>query len=150
MKNSIIILSCIVHLFFLNNLFAQDLITEKNTISGSILGTSSYAGVTYERMITDEFVGEIGIGLLSVGLGVTYYPWKIKENHINFYTGLKYGSRNVITKLLLINDKKDPVFYLPFGLNYSANEGMNLALDFGPSLYGSRSIFGNIRVGFRF
>ena len=150
LKNSILFSSYIIYLFFLNHLNAQDLITEKNTISLSILGTSSYVGVTYERMITDELVGELGIGLLSVGLGGTFYPWKIKENHINFYTGLKYRSRNIITKVFLIDDKKDPVFYIPIGLNYSASEGMNLALDVGPSLHGSMSIFANLRVGFRF
>lgn len=129
---------------------AQDLITEKNFVSLSIFGTSSYVGVTYERKLTNEIVGEVGIGLLSVGLGATYYPWKIKEDHLNFYTGLKYGSRNIITSIFLIDDKKDPVFYLPIGLNYSASGGLNLALDIGPSLNDSTSIYANLRIGFRF
>lgn len=129
---------------------AQDLVTEKNILSASVLGTSSYFGFTYERLITDELVGELGIGLLSVGLGATYYPRKIKENHINFYTGLKYGSRNIITTLFLIDEKKDPIFYIPFGINYPYNDDMNLALDIGPSFNGSTGIYANLRLGFRF
>lgn len=138
---------------------AQDLVTEKNILSASVLGTSSYLGFTYERLITDELIGELGIGLLSVGLGATYYPWKIKENKMNFYTGLKYGSRNALSKFFLRNvlriqleiiEKKDPIFYIPFGIIYPYNDDMNLALDIGPSFNGSTSIYANLRLGFRF
>ena len=75
----------LIFTFFLSvNLNAQDIITEKNNISFSILGSSSYVGVTYERMLTDNWVAEVGVGLLSVGFGATYYPWEIKEDDISF------------------------------------------------------------------
>ncbi len=158
-KNIVLIISSVFYFYFLNHLYAQDLVTEKNMLSASVLGTSSYLGFTYERLITDHFVAELGIGVLSLGFGATFYPSKIKENKMNFYTGLKYGSRNALSKFFLRNvlriqleiiEKKEPVLYVPFGINYPYNDDMNLALDIGPSLNGSTSIYANLRLGFRF
>lgn len=158
-KTFVLILSSVFYFYFFNHLHAQNLVEEKNILSASVLGTSSYLGFTYERLITDQIVAELGIGVLSLGFGATFYPSKIKENKMNFYTGLKYGSRNALSKFFLRNvlriqleiiEKKEPIFYIPFGINYPYNRDMNLALDIGPSLNGSTSIHANIRLGFRF
>ena len=150
MKKAVIVLGFILSLGFTNNSNAQDLITEKNLLSFSVLGTSSYLGVTYERLLTDEWAVELGVGALSVGFGATYYPWKIKEDDVSFYTGVKYSSPNVITELFLIPSDTDSIVYIPIGFTYATSEGFNLGLDIGPSLAGGTGVFGNIRAGFRF
>lgn len=150
-KQTCIACLLLVNLLLSHRVCAQDLDLKKNVLSVSALGTSSFIGIMYERVITDQIVGEAGIGILSLGLGITYYPFEIKENHVNFYTGLKYGSRNLITNILTTGrNKKDPVLYIPAGINCISEQSFSLALDFGPSLNGSTSIFGNLRIGFRF
>lgn len=150
MKKIAFTLSLVIALLFSVNLNAQETITEKNNISFSILGASSYAGVTYERMLTDNWVAEVGVGLLSVGFGATYYPWEIKEDDISFYTGVKYSSPNIISFAFLIPDKTESTVYIPFGFTYATDEGFSLSLDVGPTLSGESAVFGNIKAGFRF
>lgn len=150
MKKAAIILSIVFSLFFSLQSEAQDKITEKNNISFSILGTSSFVGVTYERMLNDKWSAEIGAGLLSVGFGFNYYPWEIKEGDINFYTGIKYSSPNVLSFVFLIPDATDTIVYVPVGFTYATSGGFSLGLDVGPSLAGGTSVFGNIKAGFRF
>ena len=150
MKKVVISLCFVLSLFISNHSYGQSEVPEKNIVSFSILGTSSYFGVTYERMLTDKWAAEIGVGILSVGFGATYYPWSIKEDDVSFYTGLKFNSPNVIDALLLFPDDLDPNFYIPIGFTYASSSGFNLGIDVGPSLNGSTSVFGNIRLGFRF
>lgn len=150
LKKIAITLSFVFALLITTNTFSQETITEKNNISFSILGTSSYLGVTYERMLTDKWAAEIGLGVLSVGFGATYYPWEIKEDDISFYTGVKYSSPNVITTIFLIPDKTESVVYIPLGFTYATSGGFSLGLDVGPNLTGGASVFGNIKAGFRF
>ncbi len=150
LKKVAITLSFAFAFLFALNSNAQEKITEKNNISFSILGTSSYLGVTYERMLTDKWAAEIGVGILSVGFGATYYPWEIKEDDISFYTGVKYSSPNIITYAFLIPDKTESIVYIPLGFTYATSGGFSLGLDVGPNLTGSTSVFGNIKAGFRF
>ena len=150
MKKNAITLSLVVAFLFSVNLNAQETITEKNNISFSILGASSYVGVTYERMLTDKWAAEIGVGLLSVGFGATYYPWEIKEDDVSFYTGVKYSSPNVISFAFLIPDETASTVYVPFGFTYATSGGFSLGLDGGPTLSGESAVFGNIKAGFRF
>ncbi len=150
MKKIAITLS-FLFLFFLSlQSNAQDKITQKNNISFSILGTSSFVGVTYERMLTDKWAAEIGIGILSVGFGATYYPWEIKEDDVSFYTGVKYSSPNIISYAFLIPEKTNSIAYIPIGFTYATSGGFSLGLDIGPNLTGGASVFGNIKAGFRF
>ena len=150
LKKIVLILSGILLLLSFNKSEAQDIITEKNFISLGVLGTSSYIGVTYERMLTDEWAAEIGVGVLSVGFGATYYPWKIKEGDISFYTGMKYSSPNVITAIILIPDQTDAALYVPIGFTYATSGGFSLGLDVGPNIIGTSGVWGGIRAGFRF
>lgn len=150
MKKIAITLSLVVATLLSANVNAQDTITEKNNISFSILGTSSYVGVTYERMLTDKWAAEIGVGLLSVGFGATYYPWEIKEDDVSFYTGVKYSSPNVISFAFLIPDETASSVYIPIGFTYATSGGFSLGLDVGPTLSGESAVFGNIKAGFRF
>ena len=150
MKRKGILLAFIAIVCCSNHSRAQDTITQKNFISLGVLGTSSYLGVTYERMLTNKWAAEIGVGLLSVGFGATYYPWEIKEGDVNFYTGLKYSSPNIITTIFLLPDETDAVLYLPVGFAYATSDGFSLGMDVGPNFAGSSSVWGNIRLGFRF
>jgi len=150
MKRAIIALSFILSFCFVNQSNAQDTISEENFLSFSILGTSSYLGVTYERMLTDKWAAEIGIGALSIGFGATFYPWEIKEDDVSFYTGVKYSSPNIITALFLVPDDTDSIVYIPLGFTYATSGGFSIGLDVGPSLTGGTGIFGNVRAGFRF
>jgi hypothetical protein len=150
MKKAIIALSILLSLSFVQTSQAQDTISEENFISFSVLGTSSYFGVTYERMLTSKWAAEIGLGVLSIGFGATYYPWEIKEDDVSFYTGVKYSSPNIITALFLIPEDTDSVVYIPLGFTYATSGGFSLGLDVGPSLTGGTGIFGNVRAGFRF
>ena len=152
MKKTIIALSFVLSLCFVNQSNAQDkeTITQENFVSFSVLGTSSYFGVTYERMLTNKWAAEIGIGLLSIGFGAAYYPWEIKEDDVSFYTGVKCCSPNVITTLFLIPDDTDSIVYIPLGFTYATSGGFSIGLDVGPSLTGGSGVFGNVRAGFRF
>ena len=149
MKKVALIICFLGILGFSLNTQAQT-ISEKNIISGSIMGTSSYIGVTYERLLSDEVSVELGIGIISIGFGATYFPWKIKEDDFNFYTGLKYNSPNVITAAFLIPGRTNSQVYIPIGFNYPFDEGLTIAIDFGPNLNGQNAVFGNLKVGYRF
>jgi hypothetical protein len=129
---------------------AQDIITQKNFISYNILGTASFLGVTYERMLTDKFAAEIGIGIISAGAGMTYYPGRIKEGDVSFYTGLKFSSPNIISVVFLLDDSTEPILYIPIGLVYATSGGFSIGIDAGPNLIGDYSAWGNIRIGYRF
>lgn len=150
MKKAIAVLSCVLSLCFVHQSHAQDTISEKNFVSFSVLGTSSYFGVTYERMLTNKWAAEIGLGVLSIGFGATYYPWEIKENDVSFYTGVKYSSPNIITAVFLIPEDTESVVYIPLGFTYATSGGFSIGLDVGPSLTGGTGVFGNVRAGFRF
>ena len=152
MKKLAITLSFVLAFLCSVNSYAQEkeTITQQNNISFSIMGTSSYFGVTYERMLTDKWAAEIGVGFLSVGFGATYYPWEIKEDDVSFYTGIKYSSPNVASILLLIESDTKSIVYVPLGFTYATSGGFSLGLDIGPSLAGGTGVFGNIRAGFRF
>lgn len=150
MKKALVTLCFVLSLSITQNTTAQETITEKNFVSFGVLGTSSYLGFTYERMLTDNWAAEIGLGALSIGFGATYYPWEIKEDDVSFYAGIKYSSPNVITAIFLIDDETESSVYIPVGFTYATSGGFSLGFDVGPTLTGSSGIFGNVRAGFRF
>ena len=70
------------------NLFAQNTSTknfeiEKHSISGNILGSSSLFGFTYERVLSNSFIFEVGFGYVGLGTGITFYPFKIKRANVS-------------------------------------------------------------------
>ncbi len=137
---------------------------KKNSVSANILGTASYLGITYERVLTKKMIGEVGIGLIGYGAGITYYPLKnIAPKQLNPFVGLKY------TNHAIVDGENKAVTYLPVGLTLFTARLINISLDAGPSYvrhkspgykptleekatfpYNSFSFFGNLKVGFRF
>ncbi len=136
---------------------------EKNFVSGNILGASAYLGFTYERQFFNHLNAEVGLGLIGYGFGVIYYPIKPAPNKIRPYIGVKQ------TALALVDLPFYKITYLPVGLTYYFRKYINIGFDIGisnvnhvsggyhPSLeemkkypYSTTSIYGNLKLGFRF
>jgi len=151
-------------LFFI--VFSQSLTVnaiEKNSISGNILGTGSYIGLSYERLIFQHINLEFGLGLIGYGTGITYYPNKIETATIRPYTGIKFTSHAIV------DGEHKSVYYIPFGITLFTDVRLNLGFDFGPAYvihhspgympsleelnkypYNNISVFGNFKLGIRF
>jgi len=134
---------------------------ERNSLSGNILGAGPLIGITYERVLSDNFMGEVGIGLVGIGTGITYYPFRIKVAKLCPYTGLKFAA------FAIVDWGGNSTGYIPFGLTFFLKRGLNLGFDFGPAVhtynpadfppdrrddpvrtfYGA---FGNLKLGVRF
>ena len=126
---------------------------KKNSISFNIAGTTPALGLTYERVLSNKILFEVGLGVPSVGLGIKVYPFNITNQKLMFHTG--------ITELLIwISGDlyyRSFITYMPIGISYFINNGINIGLDAGPAIgidpdNGDRSIFpyGNIKLGYRF
>ena len=118
-----------------NQLLAQTTTKEtnqvkKNSISLSILGTSSIVGFTYERLLFRRLGLEAGIGLYGIGAGATVYPFKrVGENKFNFYTGVKF----VRYTPLAIDAGSWDVLYMPVGVTYLFTRSFSVSADIGPA-----------------
>lgn len=139
----------------------DDLPIEKNCISGNILGAGPIIGITYERILSEELMGEVGLGLVGIGAGITFYPLKIKVAKLCPYTGLKFAA------FAIVDWGGNSTGYIPFGLTFFFKRGFNIGFDFGPAVhtynpadfppdrrddpirtfYGA---FGNMKLGVRF
>lgn len=137
-------------IFFLSlNVSAQEFVEEKNSISGSVLGTSALVGITYERIFNHNIMAELGLGLFGYGVGVTYFPKGYKMNTLNFYTGVKYND-NSLGYDVVGDDLFKRKAYIPIGVNYPIEwNKFYFSGDIGPAFVG-RGIFGNLKFAFRF
>jgi len=45
-----------------------------NAVSLNVAGTTPLFGVTYERILSYKYSTEIGIGIVSAGVGIKYFP----------------------------------------------------------------------------
>ena len=52
---------------------------EKSSFSANIMGSSSLFGITFDKVLSDKFIWEIGFGYVGIGTGLTYYPFNIKK-----------------------------------------------------------------------
>lgn len=153
-----------------NNVKAQKTDTinnemEKNSISTNIFGCSPLVGITYERYLSRKFIYEIGIGILGVGTGITFYPFDIKNSEFCFYTGAKFSA----VSLLMVGGAYGG--YIPFGVTFFSKYRFNIGLDIGPALgkweRGGRpdpeadpninydnskniNVYGNLKISYRF
>lgn len=135
----------------------------KNSLSGNILGTGSYIGFSYERILLQRVSLEAGIGLIGYGFGATLYAVKPDFKKIAPYFGVKY------TTHAIVDGEHKSVYYLPIGLTYFAKFPVNIGFDLGPALKKHHSpgymptqaelekypftdfgLFGNIKLGIRF
>jgi len=136
----------------------------KNSISLNILGTGTYMGISYERLFAQRVSAEVGIGIIGIGIGATYYPiQKVRVSKLNPYIGIKYTNHAV----------PDGVYksatYIPLGFTFYTRSSMNVGVDIGPSYFRHKSasyfdteevksqypfsefgIWGNIKLGWRF
>ncbi|NOQ74205.1 MAG: hypothetical protein GQ574_19510 [Crocinitomix sp.] len=145
MKNII----CILFLFSLvsNQSFAEE--SEgcyrplgpplKNSFSFNILGTGSYIGFSYERLIKQRLNLEVGFGLVGVGAGVTIYPFGIDPyGGISPYIGIK------TTFNTMGSGGEKNMTYIPIGITYFTDKKMAFGIDFGPSYQTNFSPFGKV------
>ena len=139
---------------------------EKNTISLNVLGTASYLGVSYERLIYERLNLEVGVGLIGYGAGVTIYPLRKAEiNKLSPFVGIKY------TKHGMVDVGARSITYIPFGLSFFSKRMINISGDLGPGFFYYKTapggpqftkeekakypfsyynIFGNLKFSFRF
>jgi len=129
----------------------------KNAFSLNIMGSASLGGITYDLNMGDRFHLELGVGLIGIGAGLTYYPFKIKESKSCLYTGIKLSS------LALVDVGGGTVAYIPLGVTYFSPYKINIGFDIGPakgkwkdSSFGNSNpqtrsfyIYGNMKIGFR-
>ncbi len=99
---------------------SNEWLSKKNAVSVNLLGTSPILGVNYERILNDKLSMEFGVGLFSLGMGMKFYPAKIRKNKLNFHIGYT----NVF---LVVPDYSFNVHYVPIGLSFF--EKMDLLLD---------------------
>lgn len=141
--------------------FAQEVeewepVTKENSISLNIAGTTPFIGVAYERLISDRFNLEAGLGVFSVGVEIKYFPFPIYNNKMVFHLAL--GTNLFATPFDTFGSGDfSSTNYLAFGLSYFGREGFNFGLGIGPSInYDftfeevALSIYGNLKLGYRF
>ncbi len=136
---------------------------KKNAFSGNILGTASYLGFTYERYLYQRFSIEVGVGLIGLGTGLSYYPFRMEAGKVKPYIGLKYTSHAIV------DGPHKIVTYIPIGITFFSSGQINIGCDIGPSYvqhqspgfkptpeelarypYTDFSVFGNLKLGIRF
>lgn len=162
MKNKILPL-----LFFLmaSLLSSQDLLPEikKNGISLGVLGTATYSGISYDRILNENVRFEIGLGVLGIGGGISYHLNQIDHKNPSYYTGVK------ITYNTMILDESRFIIYAPIGIFIPVKSNFFISADIGPALfrylddnilsifedpdkypYNEFGIYGGINIGWRF
>lgn len=113
---------------------------KKNTISLSLLGTSTFAGITYNRLLNPRLNFELGLGVIGLGGGITYYFDNIMMSRTNYYLGVKSTYHTAIIDTRLVT-------YLPFGMTYINKKNITFEIDGGPAIlthYHEDSIFGDL------
>lgn len=119
---------------------------KKNGLSVNLLGTSPIFGLTYERLLSKYFGIEAGVGLVSLGGGIKIYPFKAKEGQPIFHTGITVA-HEFYTEIT--------VSYIPLGVSYFGQKGLNLGVDLGPAFFTDGYdnypfLYGNLKLGIRF
>ena len=131
---------------------------EKNVFNGNLLGTSSVVGISYERFLTKRATMELGIGLVGVGAGFSYYLIEPQPGKLAPYIGAK------VSTAVLVDVGGAYVGYLPVGFTFFTKWRMNFGVDIGPahgylmeSDFGGEMgetyripFYGNLRLGLRF
>jgi len=135
---------------------------EKSSFSANIMGSSSLFGITFDKVLSDKFIWEIGFGYVGIGTGLTYYPFNIKKSKPCPYTGMKFSVLGLPEVVVAYWG------YIPLGVTFFSNQRINIGIDAGPalgkieaggppeervdnSIFSDRKIriFGNIKVSFR-
>lgn len=154
-RNTVLVLSL---LLFPLHIFSQDMPMrsddiKKNSISINIAGSTPALGVTYERIVSNKILIEVGLGIPSVGLGIKVYPFNFTNQKLMFHTGIS-------TLLIAMGGDlyyRSFITYIPIGISYFFKNDVHIGVDAGPAVgidpdNGDRSIipYGNFKIGFRF
>lgn len=103
-------------------------LSEKNFISFSLGASSLLFGVVYERLISNYVGIEVGVGLVSAGLGAKIYPFQLKKETPSFHFGVSHS----YFIFLWAGDTWNT--YLPVGFDYITPYNFRYSIDAGPLL----------------
>lgn len=157
-KNFIITILLLSNALFLCAQNESGSILERSRyLSLNVLGTASLVGVTYDKIINEHFVWEVGLGVAGVGTGLSYYPKKMKLNKICPYVGIKLNT------IALVDVGSGYGGYVPIGITFFETSKFNFGIDIGPGYahtdfherhspkkHENRFIvFGNVKIGMR-
>jgi hypothetical protein len=93
-----------------------------HSISLKLLGSPTYPlGISYSQMISNRLSMEIGVGILSTGVGVDYYITNPRKHRFNLNIGLN-GSYNY---------DGFPMIYIPLGFSYLSKGSFQFNLNAG-------------------
>jgi hypothetical protein len=137
---------------------------EKRSLSANLMGSSSLFGITFDKVLSDRFIWELGLGYVGIGTGITCYPFEIKKSSFCPYTGVK------VSFLVLPEVLGAYGGYIPLGVTYFSGHRINIGIDIGPALgewaegggppaeYDENAeynrthkirVYGNLKIGFR-
>lgn len=111
----------------------------KNSFSFNILGTGTYIGFSYERLIKQRLSLEVGFGLVGAGVGVSFYPFGIDP-----YGGFAPYSGIKTTFNTMGSGGEKNITYIPIGVTYFTQNKMAFGIDVGPSYQTNYSPFGKV------
>jgi len=147
---------CDVNCGWSQNINGSDSVTRKQAISFNAAGTTPFMGFTYERLISNKFNLEAGLGLYSVGTGIKFFPIPIADNKMVFHTSLGFNLFATPFDTFGSGDVSS-ISYLMIGLSYFGRDGFNFGIDVGPSVNydftfneTSFPFYGNLKLGYRF
>jgi hypothetical protein len=163
------VITILLVLAILPNLSAQEIDSsnykiEKSSFSANFMGSSSLFGITFDKVLSEKLIWEIGFGYVGIGTGITYYPFEINKSSFCPYFGLK------VSFLVLPEVIAAYGGYIPIGVTYFSKHRINIGIDIGPALgelaegggppaeYDENSsnnrihkinVYGNLKIGFR-
>ncbi|PHR17928.1 MAG: hypothetical protein COA38_20270 [Fluviicola sp.] len=111
----------------------------KNSISFNLLGTATYVGFSYERLIAQRISVEVGLGLVGIGLGITAYPFKrVEKKQFNPFIGIK------TTLNTRLSGGEKSITYVPLGITYFTKKNLSVSFDLGPAYQINYSPIGKV------
>ncbi|KPM46752.1 hypothetical protein [Jiulongibacter sediminis] len=146
------VLSSIALLGCLLDSNAQDeLPLEKNAVSFQIMGGTALAGFVYERSVTEHLSVEAGAGWISGMAGLKYFPFKMKTKKLLPSIGVQASASPLYSDCELCFGGDGLLLYLPVGLSYFGQKGLNLGIDGGyATVFEGGFLYGSLKIGKRF
>ncbi len=95
----------------------------KNIVSLKAGITDPILAVVYERLFTPYLSAELAVGLLGVSIGPRLILPSLRQNKVNFHTGVIFGAGYFAG---------GGYGYLPIGINRLTKNNFVISLDLGP------------------
>lgn len=117
---------------------------KKNAISLNVAGATPVAGILFERLLSQKFSLEFGLGFISIGGGLKFFPFNAKSNTLLFHTGISASA-------FVWSEDSGPITYIPFGVSFFGKNNFNFGIDVGPgfSTESDNYFYGSLKLGFR-